>query len=52
MFVVKRNGYTENFINNCFKEFLDNKHRIQGKVMTLRKEAFFIILPYLGPVSL
>ena len=29
MDVLKSNGYPENFINNCFKTFLDNKHRIQ-----------------------
>ena len=36
MDVFKSNVYPENFINNCFKTFLDNKHRIQGKVITAR----------------
>ena len=25
MYVFKSNGYPENFMNNCFKTFLDNK---------------------------
>ena len=29
MDAFKSNGYPENFMNNCFKRFLDNKHRIQ-----------------------
>ena len=29
--VFKNNGSPENFINNCFKVFLDNKYRIQEK---------------------
>ena len=50
--VFKNNGYPENFINNCFKVFLDNKYRIQEKVITVPKKTLFLVLPYLGPLSL
>ena len=48
----KSNGYPENFINNCFKVFLNNKYRVQEKVITVPKKTLFLILPYLGPLSL
>ena len=54
----KNNGYSENFINNCFKVFLDNKYRIQEKVITVPKKILFLVLPLsletinLGPLSL
>ena len=48
----KNNGYPENFINNCFKVFLDNKYRIEEKVTTEPKKTLFLVLPYLGPLSL
>ena len=50
--VFKSNGYPENFINNCFKVFLDNKYRVKEKVITVHKKTLFLVLPYLGPVSL
>ena len=50
--VFKNNGYPENFINNCLKVFLDNKYRIQEKVITVPKKTLFLVLPYLGPLSL
>ena len=50
--VFKNNGYPENFINNCFKVFLDNKYRIQEKVITMPKKTLFLLLLYLGPLSL
>ena len=50
--VFKNNGYPENFINNCFKVFLDNKYRIQEKVITVLKKTLFLVVPYLGTLSL
>ena len=50
--VFKNNGYPENFINNCFTVFLDNKYKIQEKVITVPKKPLFLVLPYLGPLSL
>ena len=52
MNVFKGNGYPENFINNCFKAFLDKKYRMQEKGITITKEPLFLALPYLGPLSL
>ena len=50
--VFKNNGYPENFINNCFKVFLDNNYRVREKVITVPKKTLFLVLPYLGPLSL
>ena len=49
--VFKNNGYPENFINNCFKFFLDNKYRIREKVITVPMKTLVLVLPYLGPLS-
>ena len=38
--------YSENFFNNCFKMFLDNKHSIKVKVMLVPKKPFFYVFPY------
>ena len=40
--VFKNNGYPDNFINNCFEVFLDNKHRVREKKdkLCLRKLCF------------
>ena len=48
MNVLKSNGYPENFANNCFKTFLDNKHGIQKVVTAVPKKSLFLVLPYLG----
>ena len=52
MGVFISNGYSKNFINNCFKPFLDNKYRIKQQVITVPKKLLFIVLTYLGPLSL
>ena len=52
MDVYKINGYSENFINTLLKMFLDSKHRIQEKVITMPKKLFFLVLPNLGSLSL
>ena len=43
MDVLKSNGYPGNFMNNSFKTFLDNKHRIQEKVITVTKKPLFLV---------
>ena len=48
MDVFKSNSYPGNFINDCFKVFLDNKE----KVITVTKKLLFLVLSYLGPLSL
>ena len=50
--IFKNNGYPENFINNLFKVFPDNKYRVREKVITVSKKTLFLVLPYLGPLSL
>ena len=50
--VVKNNGYPDNFISNCFKVFLDNKYKVREKVITVPKKTLFLVIPYLGPLSL
>ena len=50
--VFKNNDYPENFINNCFKVLLDNKYKIQEQVTTVPKKTFFLVLPYVEPLSL
>ena len=39
-------GYFENFIKKIFKLFLDNKHRIQERVITVTKKPLFLALTH------
>ena len=50
--VFNNNGYTENFINNHFKVFPDNKYRIQEKGIAVSQKKLFLVLPYLWPLPL
>ena len=50
--VFKKNGYPDNFVNNSFKVFLDNKYRVREKVITVPKKTLFLVLPYPRPLSL
>ena len=52
MDVFKSNSYPENFMNSRFKTFLDKKHRIQEKMITVPKKPLFLVIPYLEPLSL
>ena len=52
MHVFKNNSYPENFINICFKVFQDKKHTVREKVIAVPKKTLFLVLPYLGPLSL
>ena len=52
MNVFKSSNYSENFISNYFQTFLDNKYRIQEKVIIVPKKPLFLVLPYLGLLSL
>ena len=45
--VFKSNGYTEKFIDNYFKVFLDKKHRIQEKLIIVPKKTLVLVLPIL-----
>ena len=42
----KDSVYPENFINNSFKTFLGNKHRIQEKLLTVSKKPSCSVHPY------
>ena len=48
--VFKTNRYAENFINNCLKTYLANKHKMQENVITAPKEPLFLFLIYLRPL--
>ena len=50
--LFKNIGYHENFINIFLKVFLDNKYRVREKVITVTKKTLFLVLPYLGQLSL
>ena len=40
--LLKNNSYLEDFINSWFQIFLDNKHRIQEKIIRAPKRPFFV----------
>ena len=50
--LVRKNGYPENFIDKCFKKFLDNIHLVKEKVPTVERKRLLLVLPYLGVISL
>ena len=47
-----KNGYPENFIDKCFKKFLDNIHLVREKVPTVERKRLLLVLPCLGVISL
>ena len=49
--IFQKNGYPENFINICFKMFLNRFHILKEKVLTVEKKHLRLILPYLGAIS-
>ena len=40
--VFKNNGFLENFINNCFKTFLNNKRKLQEKLLSAPKKPILL----------
>ena len=50
--IFRKNGYPENFIDKCFKKFLDNIHLVKEKVPTEKRKRLLLALPYLGVISL
>ena len=50
--IFRKNGYPENFIYKCFKEFLNNVHLVKENVPTVEKKRLLLVLPYLGIISL
>ena len=50
--IFLRNSYPENFINKCFKNFMDNIHVVKETTRTVEKKPLVLVLPYLGSISL
>ena len=50
--IFRKNSYPENFIDKCFKTFLDNIHLVKEKVPTVERKRLLLVLPYLGVISL
>ena len=50
--IFRKNGYPENFIDKCFKKFLNNVHLVKENVPTVEKKRLLLVLPYLGIISL
>ena len=48
----QKNGYPENFIDRCFKLFLNRIHILKEKVPTVEKKPLRLVLPYLGTIPL
>ena len=47
-----KNGCPEDFINKCFKKFMDNVHVVKETTLTVEKKRLVLVLPYLGSISL
>ena len=50
--IFQKNGYPENFIERCFKLFLNRFHILKENVPTVEKKHLRLVLPYLGTISL
>ena len=50
--IFKKKGYSENFLNNCFKRFPDNTEKVNEKIGNVLKKPIFSVLLYLAPASL
>ena len=46
------NGNPGNFIDKCFKKFLNNFHLIKENVSTVEKKRLLLVLPYLRIICL
>ena len=50
--IFQKNGYPENFIDKCFKKFLNNIHLVKENVPTVEQKRLLLVLPHLGIISL
>ena len=50
--IFQKNGYPENFIDRCFKLFLNRIHILKEKVPITEKKPLRLALPYLITISL
>ena len=49
--IFQKNGFSENFIDRCFKLFLNRIHILKEKVPTVEKNLLQLVLLYLGAIS-
>ena len=49
--IFQKNGYPKNFIDKCFKKFLNYVHLVKENVPTVEKKCLLLVLPYLGIIS-
>ena len=49
--IFQKNGYPKNFIDRCFKKFLNNVHLVKVNVPIVEKKRLLLVLPYLGIIS-
>ena len=50
--VFSKNGCPEDFINKCFRKFMDNIYVVNETTLTVEKKPLVLVLPYLGSISL
>ena len=50
--MFQKNGYPKNFIDKCFKKFLNNIHLVKENIPTVEQKRLLLVLPYLGIISL
>ena len=50
--IFSKNGYSENFINKCFKRFVDNTRNVPKTTLTVEKKPLFLVLLNLRSISL
>ena len=50
--IFHKSGYPENFIDRCFRTFLDNIHLAKENVPIVEGKHLLLVLPYLGVLSL
>ena len=47
-----KNGCPGNFVNKCFKRFMDNIHVVKEATPTVEIQSSVVVFPYLGSISL
>ena len=50
--IFQKNGYPENFIDRCFKLFLNRINILKEKASAVEKKPLRLAPPYLGTISL
>ena len=43
--IFRKNGCPENFIDKCFKKFLNNVHLVKENVQTVEKKRLLLVFP-------